>query len=50
MLIHEFHWMAERLFKFDGNVFEHFLDEPWTADLWWSMQVSLVLLYIWCKD
>lgn len=39
-LIAEFQWSAEKLFKFDGKRFERFIDEPWTANSWWNIQVS----------
>ncbi|KAJ3505987.1 hypothetical protein NLJ89_g7124 [Agrocybe chaxingu] len=40
-LIGEFHWNAEQLFKFDGQHFERFIDEPWTADAWWNYQTTI---------
>ena len=41
MLINKFHWDAEKLYKYDTSEdkFEHFIDEPWTADSWWEFQV-----------
>lgn len=39
-LVAQFQWNAEKLFKFDGEIFERFIDEPWTANLWWDIQVS----------
>lgn len=41
-LIREFRWNAERLFRFNGTIFERFFDEPWTADAWWNFQVSVI--------
>lgn len=46
VLITEFSWNAEQLFKYNGVIFERFLDEPWTADAWWDIQVcSIIVLY-----
>ncbi|EDQ99267.1 uncharacterized protein LACBIDRAFT_335192 [Laccaria bicolor S238N-H82] len=39
-LISQFHWHAERHYKFNGSKFERFIDEPWTADTWWQIQVQ----------
>ncbi|OCH85134.1 hypothetical protein OBBRIDRAFT_740404 [Obba rivulosa] len=36
-----FTWNAERLSKFDGAEFVRFIDEPWTADRWWTIQDTL---------
>ncbi|EIW85524.1 hypothetical protein CONPUDRAFT_49167, partial [Coniophora puteana RWD-64-598 SS2] len=33
-----FHFDAQRLSKFDGELFVRFIDEPWTADDFWSFQ------------
>ena len=30
---------AQRLSKFDGHLFVRFIDEPFTADLFWDLQV-----------
>ncbi|RDB28873.1 hypothetical protein Hypma_015251 [Hypsizygus marmoreus] len=35
------HWDAERLYKHNGNAFERFIHEPWTADRWWDIQSEL---------
>ncbi|KAF8968588.1 hypothetical protein BDZ97DRAFT_1902889 [Flammula alnicola] len=40
-LIHKFQWNAERLSKFNGEKYEHFVDEPWTANAWWNYQSTL---------
>ena len=37
-LIREFNWHALRYYQFNGNRFIRFIDEPWTADLWWHIQ------------
>jgi hypothetical protein len=37
--VHQFHWDAEQHFKYNGDEFERFIDEPWTADAWWELQV-----------
>jgi hypothetical protein len=39
-LAKEFHWDAEWHYRYDGQNFEWFIDEPWTADAWWEIQVS----------
>jgi hypothetical protein len=31
-IVHQFHWNAEKHFKYNSNKFEQFIDEPWTAD------------------
>ncbi|KAF8435941.1 hypothetical protein L210DRAFT_3505938 [Boletus edulis BED1] len=36
-----FTWDAEHLYKCDGEQFERFIDEPWTADRWWDIQSNL---------
>jgi len=36
-----FVWDAQRLSKFDGSRFVRFIDEPWTADDFWDVQVCL---------
>ena len=35
-----FTWDAERLYKFDGTSFERFVDEPWTANRYYEIQVN----------
>lgn len=42
-LIGEFTWDAQQIFKYNGEHFERFIDEPWTADAWWQFQVSACL-------
>lgn len=42
----DFEWDARRLFKFDGEKYERFIHEPWTADAWWDIQVWLSSLPI----
>lgn len=39
LLIDHFVWDAQRLSKFNGSKFVRFLDEPWTADRFWDIQV-----------
>ncbi|THU95745.1 hypothetical protein K435DRAFT_819621 [Dendrothele bispora CBS 962.96] len=34
-------WDACRHCKFDGEDWERFIEEPWTADCWWSIQSAL---------
>ncbi|KAI6142192.1 hypothetical protein BKA82DRAFT_4331531 [Pisolithus tinctorius] len=36
-----FVWDAERVFKLDGETYEHFYTEPWTGDHWWDIQSRL---------
>ena len=43
-LANHFRWDAERHYKFNGEQFERFIDEPWTADAWWEIQVSKKIL------
>ena len=38
-LIGQFHWHAEKRFRHDGQSFVRFIDEPWTADAWWRIEV-----------
>ena len=47
-LISQFHWHAEHHYKYDGSKFERFIDEPWTADAWWRIQVGY-FGYCYCK-
>jgi hypothetical protein len=39
-----FHWDAQRLYKYDGSRWIRFYEEPWTADLFWDVQVRTQLL------
>jgi hypothetical protein len=41
-LVCHFHWDAEHHSKFNGEKFERFIDEPWTADDWWNIQVCIL--------
>ena len=34
-----FEWNSQRLYKFDGEKFVRFFDEPWTGELLWAMEV-----------
>lgn len=34
-----FEWDARQFSKFDGTSFVRFIDEPWTADRFWEIQV-----------
>ena len=34
-------WNSMRLSKFDGKEFKRFIDEPYTADSWWEVQVCI---------
>ena len=48
-IVCQFHWDAEKHFIYHSDEFERFIDEPWTADAWWELQVWVavhpVLLY-----
>lgn len=37
----QFTFDAQRLSKFDGQKFMWFIDEPWTADVFWDAQVNI---------
>jgi Plavaka transposase len=41
-IVKEFHWHAEQRFHHDGTSFVRFIDEPYTANAWWRIQVSHV--------
>lgn len=46
-LYHEFRWDAEQLFRHNGEEFEQFVNEPWTAKRWWEIQViDLLVPYV----
>ncbi|KAK1215605.1 hypothetical protein PQX77_021784 [Marasmius sp. AFHP31] len=34
-------WDARRLHRFDGERWERFIDEPWTANTWWEAQTRI---------
>jgi hypothetical protein len=36
-----FVWDAQRLYKYNGNSFVRFINEPWTANRFWEIQVSV---------
>lgn len=38
-LCHRINWDPVRNYIWDGNAWEHFIDEPWTGDLLWEAQV-----------
>jgi hypothetical protein len=38
-IISQIHWDAERHYKYNGVRWVRFIDEPWTADEWWEVQV-----------
>lgn len=40
-------WSAQKLSKWDGKEWVRFIDEPWTADLYWEQQVFAHMLNIW---
>lgn len=37
-----FVWDAQRLYIYDGHKFERFVDEPYTANRFWIIQVRLL--------
>lgn len=41
-IVSQFHWHAERDYKYDSakRSFEQCIDEPWTANTLWDIQVS----------
>ncbi|EMD40065.1 hypothetical protein CERSUDRAFT_46326 [Gelatoporia subvermispora B] len=41
ILAPHFNWNAQKLYKFDGDTWIRFRDEPWTADRWWELQSEL---------
>ncbi|KAG2130564.1 hypothetical protein BD769DRAFT_1666871 [Suillus cothurnatus] len=41
LLVPHFVWDAQRLYKHNGAHYEHFYHEPWTAECWWNVQLSL---------
>jgi hypothetical protein len=40
-----FVWDAQHLYKYNGEHFERFIDEPWTANWWWDVQVCILHMY-----
>lgn len=40
-LMKNFQFDAMQVFRFNGTTFERCYDEPWTADLWWKVQVRV---------
>ncbi|OSC97911.1 hypothetical protein PYCCODRAFT_1418559 [Trametes coccinea BRFM310] len=36
-----FTWHATRLYKWNGSYWVRFIDEPYTADLWWDIETRL---------
>lgn len=39
-----FVWDAQRLYKHNGERFVRFVDEPWTGDRWWQLQVCTQIM------
>ncbi|KAK7436908.1 hypothetical protein VKT23_017983 [Stygiomarasmius scandens] len=37
----ELEWDARKYSKYDGGEWIQFIEEPWTADLWWRIQAEL---------
>lgn len=44
-IVSKFRWHAQRLFKWDDSTseFKRHIDEPWTADAWWNIEVMYML-------
>lgn len=40
-LVPYFHWDAQRLSKWNGFRYVRYFEEPWTADIFWEVQVSI---------
>ncbi|KAF5380684.1 hypothetical protein D9757_007079 [Collybiopsis confluens] len=42
-VVSKMEWHARRLYQYDKgtNVWNHFIDEPWTANRWWNIQDHL---------
>lgn len=38
--VRQMRWDAIRLSRFNGQEWVRFIDEPWTANRWWILQVS----------
>ena len=38
-ILPHFQWDAQRKYQYNGATFERIIDEPWTADAWWDIQV-----------
>jgi hypothetical protein len=38
-ILPHFQWDAQRKYQYNGATFERIIDEPWTADAWWNIQV-----------
>ncbi|KAJ3509806.1 hypothetical protein NMY22_g16171 [Coprinellus aureogranulatus] len=41
--VRQMRWHALRLYRHNGFTFERFINEPWTADDWWFIQVGCSL-------
>lgn len=41
-----FVWDAQRLYIYDGHKFERFVDEPYTANRFWIIQVRIMLCFL----
>jgi len=46
LLAPHFVWDAQRLYKHNGTRYERFIDEPWTADRWWRIQVCTLAFVV----
>ena len=45
-LILDFHWYAEKRYRHDGKKWVRFIDEPYTADRWWDIQVPSIVCMV----
>ena len=48
-LLSHFTWNAERLYKYDGAKFVRFVDEPWTGNRHWEIQVRSLNSFLQCS-
>lgn len=46
VIISQCRWDAERHYKYNGTHWVRFIDEPWTADEWWEVQVFYLLILV----
>ena len=43
-ILPHFQWDAQCKYQFNGATFQQIIDEPWTADAWWDIQVYTTTL------
>ncbi len=44
LLAPHFQWDSRQLYKWNGTRYSRFIHDPFTADRYWNVQVSLVLI------